>query len=292
MSKSASIVDSNGDELGKFLRTRRECLMPADVGIASTRLRRTPGLRREEVAFLADIGVKWYTRLEMGEHVHPSPKTLYGIAQALRLSKVDTDYMFELAGMSKPLEHVHHSFEVPEAISRFVVSMRGVLARVCDQFLTPLRWNGLADGVWGYSSLPSPLERNSIVRAFSADGFAEYYSGDEYESVMHNAVSFFRRHFVTDDPSPFAQQIYEKVRSSPRFMALWDSRTVREHIHDDGPILRHHPAVGALSIVPLDLVPPRRTDLVLKLGFAGDEETQAKFGRLEAMGIPWPANDE
>ena len=73
-------------------------MAPEQVGITSRRGRRTPGLRREEVAFLADIGVKWYARLEAGEDVHPSAATLTGVAFALRLSSAELEYVLELAG--------------------------------------------------------------------------------------------------------------------------------------------------------------------------------------------------
>ena len=68
-----------------------------------TRGRRTPGLRREEVAFLADIGVKWYARLEAGDEIHPSAATLTGIANALRLTNAELEYVLELAGVRQPL---------------------------------------------------------------------------------------------------------------------------------------------------------------------------------------------
>ena len=89
--------------LGHFLRERRAEIAPEEVGIASRRGRRTPGLRREEVAFLADIGVKWYARLEAGDDVHPSAATLTGIAFALRLSSAELEYVLELAGLPQPL---------------------------------------------------------------------------------------------------------------------------------------------------------------------------------------------
>ena len=78
-------------------------IAPEDVGIASRRGRRTPGLRREEVAFLADIGVKWYARLEAGDDIHPSEATLTGIAVALQLSSAEYEYMLDLAGLRHPL---------------------------------------------------------------------------------------------------------------------------------------------------------------------------------------------
>src|SRR6266511_3130249 len=85
-------------ELGSFLRARRQALRPEDVAlVAGARRRRTPGLRREEVAELAGIGVSWYTRLEQGKDVQLSPRALRGVAEALRLTPAQREYVFALA---------------------------------------------------------------------------------------------------------------------------------------------------------------------------------------------------
>src|SRR5271166_2751422 len=86
-----------GAELGDFLRSRRARLGPADVGLSNGRRRRTPGLRRKEVAELAGIGVDWYVRLEQGRAVSPSVTTIDALARALRLSKVEHAHLRALA---------------------------------------------------------------------------------------------------------------------------------------------------------------------------------------------------
>ncbi len=88
--------------LADFLRTRRARLSPADVGLPSGMRRRTPGLRREEVAELANIGTSWYVWLEQGRDVHPSPQVLESLAQALRLTLNERRHLFLLAGQPLP----------------------------------------------------------------------------------------------------------------------------------------------------------------------------------------------
>src|SRR5258707_12830524 len=83
--------------LGDFLRTRRERLQPTDVGLPLRSRRRTPGLRREEVAELAKVGVSWYTLLEQGRDVHPSQTVIANLAQALKLSPVEQRHLYFLA---------------------------------------------------------------------------------------------------------------------------------------------------------------------------------------------------
>src|SRR5437764_8570521 len=94
---AASGTNSRQGELGDFLRSRRQKLMPKAVGLPVGRRRRTPGLRREEVAELAGIGVDWYIRLEQGRSVSPSAATIDALARALRLSKVEHAHLRALA---------------------------------------------------------------------------------------------------------------------------------------------------------------------------------------------------
>ena len=88
--------------LAEFLRTRRARLSPADVGLPGNQRRRTPGLRREEVALLANIGISWYVALEQGRDTHPSEQVLSSIAQALQLATTEQQHFFVLAGQPPP----------------------------------------------------------------------------------------------------------------------------------------------------------------------------------------------
>ncbi len=100
--------------LAEFLRNRRARLSPADVGLPGNQRRRTPGLRREEVVMLANIGISWYVALEQGRDVHPSEQVLESIAQALQLTAAEQQHLFVLAGQS-PL--AQWSFSEEEQIS-------------------------------------------------------------------------------------------------------------------------------------------------------------------------------
>src|ERR1700727_3679574 len=97
-----SMADRSRNELGDFLRSRRERLTPRSAGLAAGRRRRTPGLRREEVAELAGIGVDWYIRLEQGRTVSPSVTTIDALARALRLSKAEHGHIPALAATPAP----------------------------------------------------------------------------------------------------------------------------------------------------------------------------------------------
>lgn len=108
-------------QFGDFLRSRRKKLTPDAAGLNGGRRRRTPGLRREEVAELAGIGVDWYVRMEQGRVVSPSESTLDALAQALRLDKAEAAHLRALARREEPREFVRES--VPPTVERLIASL-------------------------------------------------------------------------------------------------------------------------------------------------------------------------
>src|SRR5262245_7340074 len=107
--------------LADFLRTRRARLQPSDVGLPANNRRRTPGLRREEVAVLANVGVSWYTLLEQGRDVHPSRSVIANLAQALKLSPAEAQHLFFLSHLEEPSLKPRVDEEgVPPALQRVV----------------------------------------------------------------------------------------------------------------------------------------------------------------------------
>jgi len=106
--------------LGAFLRTRRARLQPSDVGLPSRSRRRTPGLRREEVAELANIRVSWYTLLEQGHDVHPSRHVLESLARALQLTAAEEQHLFLLSGQELPAKMLVEEAQVTPALQRVV----------------------------------------------------------------------------------------------------------------------------------------------------------------------------
>src|ERR1700742_5075131 len=101
--KTADSPPSSTDTLATFLRSHRERLSPSKVGLASAGRRRTPGLRREEVAQLCGVSTTWYTWLEQGRSIHASASVLRSIADALQLSRAERSFLFEIAGGDDPL---------------------------------------------------------------------------------------------------------------------------------------------------------------------------------------------
>ena len=171
------MTDLSRTELGDLLRTRRAKLRPEAVGFSAGRLRRTSRLRREEVAELAGIGVDWYTRLEQGRAVAPSPTTVDALARALRLDKAEHAHLKALAGTAGRRGFAPET--VPPTL-RTLVERLGQPAYVTGRRWDVLAWNAAADAIFGFGRLGAD-ERNILLcvlarddgRALFGEGWAE-----------------------------------------------------------------------------------------------------------------------
>src|SRR5262245_49598500 len=149
-------------ELAECLRSRLARVLPTDVGLPDAGVRRTPGLRREEVAILAGVGVTWYTWLEQGRKINPSDEVLAAIARTLRLSAAETEHVFRLAREHAPVGQL----AVPPVLRRLVDSQDPVAAILMDARWDILAWNQTADELFGYSLVPDE-DRNAAWLMFA-----------------------------------------------------------------------------------------------------------------------------
>src|SRR5215471_10482236 len=160
---NAMLSNEPRNELGDFLRSRRDRLTPKAVGLPPGRRRRTPGLRREEVAELAGIGVDWYVRLEQGRSVSPSVTTVDALARALRLSKAEHGHLRALTRHGERRAFVREN--VPEPLRRMVESLDQP-AYITGRRWDVLAWNKAADEIFAFSRLPEE-ERNILLSVFT-----------------------------------------------------------------------------------------------------------------------------
>jgi transcriptional regulator with XRE-family HTH domain len=274
-------------ELARFLRARRESLAPVEVGLADHRRRRTPGLRREEVAQLAGIGVAWYSKLEMAHDVRPSAATLSAVGQALRLSDAEREYMFALAEIAIPQTTRIQGSGIPEALEQLVPSVRGLGVVIWDHYVTPLRWNAIGDAMFGCSAFDDPLERNHIVQMNDRERWTQFF-GDEYPAVIRTVVGMFRKAYVTGEPTDHARRVYEIARHYPEFAKHWDDLTIVSDPFDlhAGPFERRHPIAGSFCMMTTDVRVAGRDDLVMRFLAPADADSAAAFLRLAALGTP------
>ena len=233
--------------LGEFLRHRRERLRPEDVGLPGGGRRRTPGLRREEVASLAALSPDYYSRLEQGRVRTPSPAALASLARAIRLTGDEQDYLFRLAGQHPPEPRSPLAYVDPAMIYLLDV-LEHTPAQVADDLLTVVAqnraarnllgiWTGLPDYqsnvTWRWFADPAsrdgndPAEHERIGRAYAADlraGVAQRPAGDQ-----------FARGLVAD-----------LLHRSAEFGELWRQQQVAALT--SAPKLIRHPAVGQLDL--------------------------------------------
>src|SRR5690349_2285229 len=157
--------DRRRDELADFLRQRRATIQPDDVGLPAGGRRRTPGLRREEVAQLAGVGTTWYTWLEQGRDVHASNEVLGALADALRLDRVERQYLFELSA-AQAAEVSMTTQEVAQPLRRMLHALTEQPAYIINRHWDVLYWNKSAEVVFGDYSKLAGDERNSLCMLF------------------------------------------------------------------------------------------------------------------------------
>lgn len=228
-------------ELAQFLRTRRAQLDPAMLGLAPQRRRRTPGLRREEIAELAGIGADWYTRLEQGRNVRPSAVTIDAIAKAMRLTEAEGEHLRQLARLHERTPFVTE--QVPVTLARIVESLP-LPAYITGQRWDILVWNPAAAALFFDFARLAGGERNILVYMFSEPS-ARALFGDTWEANARRMVAQFRSNYAewAGDPA-FDQLIAVLSQRSPEFSRWWQAYEVRSQ--GLGRKQLKHPAFGDL----------------------------------------------
>ncbi|MFI0485131.1 helix-turn-helix transcriptional regulator [Actinomadura sp. 9N215] len=244
-----------------FLRSRRARVQPADVGLPAGARRRTPGLRREEIARLAGMSVDYYIRLEQGRGPHPSRQVLGALARALRLTGGERDHLYHLAGQP-PESPGAPSQDVPPGILHLLERLDDTPAYVLNARHDILAWNALAAALMTDFAAMEPRERN-VVRWLFTGRSIERFGADEYvtqlarESVADLRAASGR---YPGDPG-IAELVAELSARSPLFARLWDEGEVG--IRRGGRKRMTHPVVGELELHSDVLYVPERDQRVV-----------------------------
>ena len=203
--------------LGDFLRSRRTRLNPDDVG-AATRRRRTPGLKREEVAERAGISAEWYVKLEQGRAVSPSAETVAALGRALRLDRVELAHLRALAaaGGRQPFRRE----DAPEVLRRIVASLPEP-AYLTGQRFDVLAWNDAATTLFGDFGQLAPEDRN-ILHWMLTDPAARHVFGQTWADEARRIVSLFRAaHDLWPGDAAFLALVDRVGARCPEFAAWW-----------------------------------------------------------------------
>ncbi len=254
-----SAAFSNENRLGAYLRDRRAKLDPAAFGLPLKR-RRTPGLRREEVAQRANVSATWYTWLEQGRGGAPSADVLDRIARALMLTDVEREHLFLLGLGRPPAVRYRAPEDVSPRLQRVLDALEVSPAIVKTPIWDVVAWNRAASCVLtDYGALP-PAQRN-ILRLIFCDRRVRAAQAD-WEAVARFVVGVFRADVARAGATEETRALVEDLsRESPEFAVMWRDNDVRSY--GGGTKHLNHPVAGPIAMEFSTFAVDGRPDLSL-----------------------------
>lgn len=269
------------DGLADFLRRRRAALQPDDVGLGAGRRRRTPGLRREEVAALSHMSTDFYTRLEQGRGSRPSEQTVGAIARALRLTLDERDHLLRLAGHTPP-PRGRRSEHVSPALMR-VLDLLDTPAQVVSDIGVTLRQNPLAEALLGVETEYTGPERSVYYRWFTDDGARGRVPAADRDGWSRRYVASLRATASRDADDAEARELVETLRRrSAEFSRLWDEHEVGVAAETHKRIA--HPAVGVIELDCQILTAENQTERLVVFTASPGTEDAARLALLGVIG--------
>lgn len=262
LSPGTALEASPARALGEFIRAHRERLTPQAVGLPPGPRRRTPGLRREEVAQMCGVSPTWYTWIEQGRPVSASADALARIAVALRLSRAERAYLFELAGERDPAEPTPASNDAPAALIA-TVGLLDAPAYVLDRQWNALAWNTQAAELfvgWLDGQPDAARERNLLRFTFMEPAARKLIV--DWETRARRLVAEFRADSIRHlNDGPTRALIDALSAESDEFAHFWASQDVGER--EGGSRAFDHPRQGRVVYDQITLRPAHREDLLL-----------------------------
>jgi len=247
-------------ELGEFVRAQRERLTPTALGLPAAARRRTPGLRREEVAQLCGLSVTWYTWLEQGRDMSLSPAALDRLAKALRLGRAERAYLFELARKRDPAADSGESDTIPPALLAGVATI-GSPAYILDRAWTARGWNAKAARLFA-GWLDGEHDRNLLRYIFLSPAARALIR--DHDERARRVVAEFRAGVGNHLADPAIRALVEGLRrQSLAFARLWDEHGVLGR--EGGERTFDHPRDGFLRFEQITFNLASQPDLKLTI---------------------------
>jgi transcriptional regulator with XRE-family HTH domain len=266
-------------ELGDFVRARRERLTPAAIGLPAGARRRTPGLRREEMAQLCGLSTTWYTWIEQGRDVSASPASLGRLADVLRLSHAERAYLFELASKRDPDAGAGETERTPPAALACVERMQ-CPAYILDRGWSARSWNAPAQRLF-VGWLDRPGERNLLRFIFLQPAARSLIC--DWEVRARRVAAEFRAACSAHLDDPALRALIADLRGqSPEFAQLWHQHGVLDR--EGGERTFQHPRDGFLRYQQVTFDLASQPDL--KLTMLLQEATAGSAGRRRGMRRP------
>ena len=264
-------------ELAAVLRTARARVTPADVGLPTGPRRQVPGLRREEVAQLAGLGVDYVTRLEQGRGPRPSAQVLGALARALRLSDDDRDTLFRLAGTPPPRDG-RVPVLVRSSVLRLLDRLSDLPALVLSATSDVLAWNSLATALLGDFSAWPPERRNLIRQRFLGPA-----PDPDSPSAADCVASLRSAHARYPEDPGLARLVADLRTGSAAFDRHW--RAARSGRLRSGTVTVEHARLGPLTLDCDVLLVPEADQSVLVYSAAPGTRTASALGLLRVTGL-------
>jgi transcriptional regulator with XRE-family HTH domain len=244
MQRSSAHFEPLHSEIGAFLRSRRERLTPAEVGLPNGFRRRTPGLRRDEVAQLAGIGATWYTWLEQGREVRASTEVLTALADALKLDPVERRHLFVLSDRPPPQTLPIGPELIESALQRMLDGLADQPAYITGRRWDVLAWNRAAAAVFGDYGRLQGDERNLMHMVFANPRHRKLLA--DWDELAPVALAMFRAdcaRYAGD--ADFERLVAVLKTQSSEFKAWWQCHEVTERLSNIKSIA--HPRKGRMS---------------------------------------------
>jgi transcriptional regulator with XRE-family HTH domain len=231
-------------ELGDFLRTRRARISAVEVGLPAAARRRTPGLRREEVAQLAGMSVTWYTWLEQARPISVSAETLDSLARVLRLDGIERVQLFQLALREPMLDAKLKTQRISPLLKQMLDQMDALPAFIVGPRWDVLGWNSAAGGFFGFDRI-APAERNMVWLFFTDSALRSLIV--DWPTRARDLLARFRVSYGRHAGDKNFVQLVERLKSlSPEFAEWWPRHDVLPQ--SEGLKRYNHPLVGRLQL--------------------------------------------
>ncbi|HEV2661767.1 MAG TPA: helix-turn-helix transcriptional regulator [Ktedonobacteraceae bacterium] len=268
-------------ELANFLRIRRSQMSPAEAGLPRTARRKTAGLRREEVAQLAGVGVTWYTWLEQGRDIHVSTQVLDSLAQTFRLTPAEKAHLFLLAGQASPAHPVPQREHVNPFLYQFLEHMGSNPVYITGRRWDVLAWNRAACQAIADFATMQPEERNIMHLVFTNEEYRRRCV--DWEGVAQHVLAQFRASSSQyHHDAHFDALILELQQRSPEFARWWSRHEVQGRQTGRKEFI--HPVVGSLVLEHSTFQIEDSPGLKIVVYLPACEETAR---RLEQLAMPW-----
>lgn len=269
-------------ELADFLRSRRVALQPEDVGLSRGPRRRTPGLRREEVAELAGMSTDYYARLERGNGPQPSEQMATAIARGLRLTLTERDHLFLMTGHAAP-KRVLRTEHINPGLMRVLDRLDDTPAQIMTRLGETLVQTSPAVALLGELTHFTGLERANVYRWFTDPSSRTIYPEQDHPHHGRVFTAQLRERVAAEgEKSPAAAVAKSLSRASVEFQELWREHEIGLQYTEDKTFV--HPELGLIDLHCQSLLDPDQSQILLVFTATPGSESYEKLRLLSVIG--------